>query len=105
MLGVFDVGDKPTFVFKVNDPNGTLADPTTVKVLTRNPAGTETTYVYSVATEIVKTAIGTYEFTIPQFTSTQVGGWSIRCNGSGGVTSSTEDTFIVRETAYTTPLP
>lgn len=105
MLGYFDVGDRPSVVADFCDATGALADPTTVKVVTRNPSGTETAYVYGVASELTKTATGIYQFTFPQFTATQAGAWYIRWNGTGTVTASFEDTFTVRSSAFTTPLP
>lgn len=105
MLGKFDVGDQPIFQFEWFSRDGALEDPTTLKVVPRNPAGTETVYVYGVAAEIVKTAVGIYEFTIPQFTASHVGAWSLRSNATGPTTASFEDTFEVRQTNYTTPLP
>ena len=73
-LGACDVGDKPevTWVFY---PAGstTPTDPTTIKVVTRNPSGTETAYTYGVAPEVTKVSTGVYKFTFPQ--NTTAGTW------------------------------
>lgn len=105
MLGYFDIGDRPVVTCEFFDLTGAYADPTTVKVVTRNPSNTETAYTYGVASEVTKTSTGIYVFTFPQFTSTHAGAWYIRWNGTGAVTASFEDTFTVRSTAFTTPLP
>ena len=105
MLGKFDVGDQPIAQFEFFDRNGAAEDPTTLKIVTRNPSGTETVYVYGTASEVVKTAVGVYEFTFPQFTSTVVGSWTLRANATGPTTCSLEDTLDVRATNYSTPLP
>lgn len=105
MQGYFDIGDRPVSTVEFFDLSGAFADPTTVKVVTRNPSGTETAYTYGVASEVAKTSTGIYTFTFPQFTATQAGAWYIRWNGTGTVTASFEDGFTVRASAYTTPLP
>jgi hypothetical protein len=104
MLDTFDVGDAPNFDFSFYDVAGALADPTTLKIVTKNPAGTETPYTFP-TTGLAKLSVGVYRFSIPQFTSTQAGQWYIRANATGTLTVSVEDSFIVRSTAYTTPLP
>lgn len=105
MLGKYDVGDQPIAIFSFFDRNGNAEDPNTLKIVTRNPAGTEITYVYGTAPEVVKTATGVYEFTFPQFTAAHAGGWSLRANATGPTTCSLEDTLEVRQTNYSTPLP
>ena len=98
-----DVGDRPTATFTFYDLDGVLINPSTVKVVTRSPVGTETTYTYGVAVELSNPSTGVFEFLFPQLTA--AGRWYIRCNGSGSVTSSLEDSFEVRASGYTTPLP
>lgn len=105
MLGTFDIGDKPKFALKVMDDTGALNDPGTLKFITRNPAGVETVYVYSVAPEVSKTATGTYVFQMPQIVAGQNGTWSLRANGSVSVVSSFEDIFVVSASSFSTPLP
>jgi|GEM_PF-1621927 len=106
LIGTYPVGAAPAFIARcIGRSTGRLADPTGIKFITRNPAGTETVYVYGVASEITKTADGIYQFAIPQFTASHVGTWSLRTNASGVLVGAREVTFEVLATAFTTPLP
>ena len=105
MLGKYDVGDQVITVHELFDRNGNAEDPVTLKMVTRSPAGVETVYTYGSSAEVVKTAVGVYEFTWPQFIATHVGVWSLRANATGPTTCSFEDTLEVRQTNYSTPLP
>lgn len=103
-LGTFDIGDQPTFQYEFRNISGVLTSPATVKVTTRNPSGTETVYTYPTAT-ITSPSTGVYQFTIPQFTATQVGDWTVRANFTSSNSQSIEDTLTVRPSAFSTPLP
>lgn len=103
-LGTFDIGDQPTFQYEFRNISNVLTNPTTVKVTTLNPSGTQNTYTAPVA-QITNPSTGVYQFTIPQFTSSQVGDWTIRANFTSTNSQSIEDTFTVRPSAFATPLP
>lgn len=100
-----EVGDRPTATavfYDLSDPP-VATNPTTVKVLTRSPAGTETVYVYGVDVQVTNPSTGVFQFLFPQITTS--GSWYIRFNGTGTITASVEDAFPVTPSKYTTPLP
>ena len=104
MLLSCDVGDAPVVTFTHRDSTGTINDPTpTFTVVTRSPAGVETSYQYPNTTAITKTAVGVFDFTMPRILTGGV--WYLRANGTGPVTASWEDEMQVQVSAYTTPLP
>jgi uncharacterized protein YfaS (alpha-2-macroglobulin family) len=103
-LGTFDIGDQPTFQYEFRNISNVLTNPATVKVTTKNPTGTETVYTFPVA-QLANPSTGVYQFTIPQLTASQVGDWTIRANFTSSNSQSIEDTFTVRPSAFTTPLP
>ncbi|MBI4935849.1 MAG: hypothetical protein HY828_18360 [Actinobacteria bacterium] len=106
MLGTYNVGDQPSFTATFRNAAGALADPTVVKFITYPAGGTPTIYVYGTDPEVVRDSAGVFTFTHPQLGATLAGKTvHIRANGSGAVTSSDEDTFRVKPTAFTTPLP
>jgi hypothetical protein len=105
-VGSFIVGQAPEFTFDVFTSAGTLTAPSSLKVITRNPAGTETVYVLGVASEIATVAAGTYTFTLPVITAAHEGGWLCRVNLGGSTTTTAKAwTFTVPESGFTTPLP
>ena len=106
LIGRWFVGKKLTFsaAFYAEETVA-LTDPTTVKFITRNPAGTETVYVNGVASEVTNPSVGVYKFAMPQLTATHIGSWGIRVNGTGAVVTSDEATFEVITTEFATPLP
>lgn len=106
LIGRWFVGKKPTFTASFYaEATGALTNPSTVKFVTRNPAGTETTYVFGVATEVTNPSTGIFKFAMPQLAASHVGQWSIRVNGTGTVVTSDEATFEVLDTEFATPLP
>jgi hypothetical protein len=64
----------------IENAAGTDVDPTGLSVVTRNPAGTETTKVYGTDVEVVKAATGSYYIDIDL---TTVGEWAYRWIGTG----------------------
>jgi len=105
-IGRWFVGQQPTFTVRFfSEGVGALTDPTTVKFITRNPAGTETVYTYGSSSEVTKTSTGIFKFAMPQLASTHVGSWTIRVNGTGVCIASHEATFEVLDTEFATPLP
>lgn len=105
-LGRFAVGSQPAFTIKCFTVAGTLATPTTLKVVTRAPDGTEDVYVAGTDSEIAAAGTGTYTFTLPQLTAAHVGSWWLRINTTGtSITDGTERAFECLESNFTTPLP
>lgn len=105
-LGSFHIGQKPKFTARwFAETTGVLTDPTGVKFISRNPAGTETVYTYGSSSEVARTSTGIFTFALPQLTGSHAGSWYIRCNASGAVVGGGEITFECLTTAYTTPLP
>lgn len=73
---------------------GAFADPTTVTLKVKDPAGTVTTYTYAGAA-IIKDAVGRYHRDI---TPNTPGQWYYRFFATGTVEATIEETFRVRET-------
>lgn len=63
----------------------TETDPTAVTVRVRAPDGTETSYVYGVDAEVVRTAVGRFRFDL---TGTQAGEYLVRFEGTGATTAA-----------------
>jgi hypothetical protein len=105
-LGTYIVGQAPEFPINMFTSAGELVAPASLKVITRNPAGTETVYTAGSSSEIVNPSTGVYVFTLPRITATQEGAWIVRCNTTGtGTTWSIVWTFTVPNDPFTTPLP
>lgn len=105
-LGRFEVGQAPKFLANcLSDSTGLLADPTTIKVVTRDPAGTEADYVYGTDGEVTKLSTGKYQYAMGQLTGAMVGSWRIRWNATGALISARTGIFEVVEDGFTTPLP
>jgi hypothetical protein len=105
-LGTFIVGMQPEITIDVFTAAGELTAPTTLQVITRDPAGTETVYELGTDAEITTLAAGQYKFTHPRLAATDEGAWLGRTN-SGGATTTTAQlwTFTVPNDPFTTPLP
>lgn len=94
----FTVGTRPTVVarFRSVDIDGveTLADPTTVRVVTRNPDGVQTTYT-SPNVNLVNVGTGIWQFTFPA-ELTDPGTWRVYFDGDGAVDVADEIEFRIR---------
>lgn len=77
----FDRGDVALLDVEFKDKDANYSDPTTVRLKTRDPSGTITTYTYPTDIEIVKTSTGIY---YAQITLDESGKWHYRWEGSGG---------------------
>ncbi len=91
----FSIGDAPTIrgTFRSSE-NGPLADPTTITVIVRTPAGVEST---STATRV---STGIYTHTV---SLTASGTWKIRFKGAGAVTKNEEIWLKVRASGFDSP--
>ena len=97
MLTGYDKGDKVRFSASFTDLIGNPADPTTVTVKIKDPAGRSTTYVYLVDAEVVKDATGEYHIDI---IITQTGIWYQRWEGTGAIMAAEEDSITVRTSEF-----
>lgn len=70
---------------------GAATDPSTVSLIVRDPAGTETTYTYAGGT-VSKASTGSY---YKDLQLTQAGLWSYRWIGTGAVEAVDEDVIYV----------
>jgi hypothetical protein len=100
-LAAYDIGDSPVFTVTFRNISEVVTDPTTVTFMWRVPAGTETSYVYGVASEVAKTSTGVYTFTPP--TIAVSGQHSIRAKGVGAIVAAVDATVGVRLSGFTTP--
>lgn len=75
-------------VFEVSDIN---TDPTTVTFKIKNPSNVITTYVYGVALEVIKDAVGIYHMDI---TVSAEGNWWYRVEGTGACIAAYENPFV-----------
>lgn len=80
----------------------TPADPDTVQVIHRKPDLTETVYVFETDTEITKTDVGDYTFTLQLVDYRR---HYFRAVGTGDVDSPEESFIDVEESHYLDPLP
>ena len=88
MTTSYDVGDK-------------AVDPTTVTFMWRTPAGTETSYVYGVASEVARDAVGVYRFTAPIIAAR--GPHACRVKSTGAAVAAAEIVVTARRSEFTTP--
>jgi len=81
-----------------------LTDPTTVTFRIRDPAGTETAYVYGVGTDVVRASVGSF-YVIRQLTT--AGEWRCRAEGTGTVAAVDEldRPIVVTASAFATAEP
>lgn len=69
------VGAAARIVVSIKNDVGVAADPGALRLKTKSPAGTVTTYTYLVGTVIVKDAVGEYHANVPM---TEAGSWAYR---------------------------
>jgi hypothetical protein len=90
-----------------NSVTEAAADPSSLVAIVRNPAGTETTYTYGSAVEVVKDSVGNYhiDVTVPlSNSSTAVGRWYVRWIGYGANAGASPDaSFRVSRSVLSAP--
>lgn len=102
-MTVYDIGDRPTVTATFTDADGVAADPTTVVVKTRTPAGTETTYTSGSSATIVDTATtGVWTFTFPAALA-ENGTYRVRFKGTAGLEAAGEIEVKVNSTQFASP--
>lgn len=72
--------------------SGLPADPTTVVLKYKNPAGTVTTWTYGVDNQVVKDGVGNYRADI---NASAGGTWYFRWEGTGASQGAAQDSFVV----------
>ena len=98
MAGSYDIGDsiRCSVEFKARS-TGTLTDPSVVTFKFKNPAGTETTYVYGTDAELVKDSTGMYHVDLD---ISSPGIYFYRFVGSGTVKAASESKFTVKASQF-----
>jgi hypothetical protein len=82
-----------------NTITGALADPTTVVIKFRDPAGVETSYSLA-GGQVVRDSIGAFHFDLQLNTT---GTWLRRWVGGGAVIAPDERPFAVEKSGFTSP--
>jgi len=95
IVNTYDINDliRLGATFTVDNVN---TDPTEVTLKVKDPTGTTTTYLYSLA-EVTKSATGVYHKDI---TLTDTGIYYYRFEGSGAVVSADENSLIVERSEF-----
>jgi len=95
MSQVFDKGDLVRIYAKFRS-GGAYVDPTTVKVSVKDPSGTSTDYLYSLA-EVTKESTGVY---YKDLSADLVGTYYVRTVTTGTYQAAQEDSFYVRDSEF-----
>lgn len=93
MADEYDIGDTIRLAVAFTNRAGADADPTTVRLITENPEGTQVQYTHA-AGEITKDATGHY---YKDITLDLSGVWYYHWLGTGAVATSEGSSFEVRE--------
>jgi hypothetical protein len=98
---IHDIGDTPIYEVAFTNAAGAPSDPTEMTFMLKKPDGTETSYVYGAAAQVVRSGVGTYQFTVP--TLVAAGQYVVRAKGTAGIITAVERAFGVRVSAFTNP--
>lgn len=100
----YDVADRPVVRIVFWDDSGAPVNPSTVKIITKNPSsGTETVYTTPDAS-ITNPETGEFRFKFPAAITTP-GTWLVRGLGTAGTHTGDETPLVVRQSGFTTPIP
>ena len=91
-LSTYDVGDTVRLQAQYTDTGGSPADPTTVRIVYRDPAGSESTAV-SGTTAMTNPSVGTFYTDVLLSTP---GTYRWRSESTGNIVTAAEDVFVVR---------
>lgn len=99
----YDVGDVVRLRGIFKDAAGALANPTTIRLKVRIPTTptTEVTYTYGVDGGLIRNSVGDHSYDYPPTVS---GRYFYRWIGTGSIVTADEKSFLVRKTAFATPL-
>lgn len=100
MSDVYDIGDQIRVGYTFKNSSGTAADPTTVTLKLRTPAGTETSHVYLTDLNVIKDSTGAYHYDL---TLAESGTYSWRWIGTGNVVLADEGQIAVRRSRFANP--
>jgi hypothetical protein len=82
------VGSRPTVTATFRDEDGVLSNPSSVRVITRDPSGDEITY-NTPDGNITNPSVGIWEFTFPA-PLTEVGTWWVYFRGLTGLQAAAQ---------------
>jgi len=94
MPASYQIGDRIKITVTFRNSAGVLADPTSVAIMVKTPAGTESSEPPN------KDSVGIYSH---QLTLTQSGKYHYRAKGTGSVVAANEGFFSVTTSAFTNP--
>jgi hypothetical protein len=96
MAGNYDIGDaiRCSVEFKANS---VLTDPSVVTFKLKNPAGTETTYVYGTDAQLVRDSTGAYHVDVD---ISSAGIYYYRFVGSGTLKAASESKFSIKPSEF-----
>ena len=86
---------KVTATFK--DSTGTVIDPTVVSAQVQTPAKVDTTYIYGVGGQIIRTGTGVYYINI---NTTSSGDWYCRWYSTGAGQAAAEVHFFIYDSEF-----
>ncbi len=91
-MASFPVGSQLTLKAVFRTAEGEAANPSTVTMDLKDPAGVVTTYSYLTDNELTRTSTGHYEFLLVFDTA---GTWYARWNGTGSLIAHSRDIPLV----------
>jgi hypothetical protein len=99
----YTVGQEIELSVEFKDDADDFTDPSTVTLIRKNPAGTESSHVYGVDGGVLKSATGRYTYKMTATTNAEKGRWHYRWKGTGALIAADESEFDVTPTAFATP--
>ena len=90
----YTVGDLVR-VFGVFTVNSAYADPTTIQIKFKTPAGLTTTWTYGTDNQVVKDSVGVYRADV---NVNSAGEWNVSVHGTGAAQGAAAAKFIVDAT-------
>jgi hypothetical protein len=93
----YDLGDAPRCFGEFRNFAGELADPDTVKVSVKDPAGTITTKIYGTDAAVIKASTGVYYIDV---NANAVGSWAYRWFSEGTGQAAAERKFRVKSSEF-----
>lgn len=100
MSEVYDIGDQIRIGYTFKNSSGMAADPTTITLWLKTPAGAETSHVYLTDGNLIRDATGVYHYDL---TFAESGTYCWRWAGTGAVVCAEEGQLPVRRSKFTTP--
>lgn len=98
-LGVYQIGDFVRVDIEFRDEAGALVDPSSNTLKATTPAGVTTAYVFGVASNVVRDAVGTFHGYVDVLA--QGGKWLFRWESIGTAQAAQESLFLVEPSDFT----